>query len=149
MPPKCEYNFLTKAISVLTRLELDKLIDMQILDKMKDEVGKRTKILIVHDMRSICYREEFKPEGKNGELSENYKFIKMKYIYVRPGAYDYIKRVSSHPRVILSFHTFMTEENMKDVLGVIAEGREPLDFPLFSKDYCSMMDDFPNLKPLS
>ena len=72
----------------------------------------------------------------------------MKYIYVRPGAYDYIKRVASHPRVILSFFTFMTEENMKDILGVISEGREPIDFPLFSKAYCSMMDDFPNLKPL-
>ncbi len=73
--PKCEYNFLTKAISVLKKLELDMLIDEKILDRMKDEVGKRTKILILHDMRSICKREPLKLEGRNGEVNENYKVI--------------------------------------------------------------------------
>ena len=119
------------------------------IDELKIEVGKRTKILLLHDLRgSLCYRDHILPMGEDGQTNDNHAFIKMKYIYIKPGAYDYIKSVSSHPRVIFSFFTFMTEENMKDVLGVISQNREPLDLPLFSKDYCSMIDDNPNLRPL-
>lgn len=38
---------------------------------------------------------------------------------------------------------------MKDILDIIEKDQEqPLDYLLFSKDYCSLLDDFPNLSPL-
>ena len=37
---------------------------------------------------------------------------------------------------------------MQDVLDLIEKDREPLDYLLFCNEYCSMLDDFPNLSPL-
>ena len=64
------------------------------LIRLKITIGTRNKMLILHDIGgSLCYRDKKKPIGPNGETNPNFYRNKKKYVYLRPGALDYIRRL--------------------------------------------------------
>ena len=100
---------------------------------------------------NLCYRNEDLPVGPNGETNDNFVKLKNRYIFVRPGACDFIKRIQSHPRAFFGFLSFMKMINVEELVGVFTQmdpGLQPHLFKNFDKNYCSMFDDYPLYKPL-
>ena len=113
------------------------------------DVGARFKILVLHDIGgSLCFRNKNQPKKDNGETNPNFYFRKNVYIYVRPGALDYIRSVQSHPRVIFGFYSSMKASNITEVVQIMSKQEGVIPFVNFDAEYCSLIEDNPRLKPL-
>ena len=113
------YSTVTRMIKVLDNLGLSEQFDEQ-LQRLKRDVGKRFPILLLHDIGgTLIYRDKKQPVGPNGETNEDFLMNKNRFIYVRPGASEYVKRLQSHPRVIFGFYSSMIQKNVDDVLKLI------------------------------
>ena len=112
------YSTVTRLIKVLARLGLAEVYEEQ-LDRLKIEIGARFPILLLHDIGgTLIYRENKKPVGPNGEKTDKKFFkTKSKYVYVRPGASEYIKRLQSHPRVIFGFYSSIVMKYIEKILS--------------------------------
>jgi hypothetical protein len=87
------YTTLTRLLKLLTGFSLTDRWSLS-LENLKSDVGARFKILLLHDIGgTLINRDKELPTGPNGETNPNFIERKHRYIYVRPGAIDYIKRI--------------------------------------------------------
>ena len=61
------------------------------------------------------------PVGPDGQTNENYVVKRNRFIFVRPGACDFIKRLQAHPRCAFGFHSSMRLMNVEDIAQVFAD----------------------------
>ena len=118
----CGYSSLTRLIAMLkSNFDVEDM-SCEAIERLKIEVGARFKILLLSGLNgSLCFRDHIFPEGPNGERNENYIYRKYRYIWVRPGANEFIKRLQSHPRVIFGFYSFMKRENVEEVVEMLKQ----------------------------
>ena len=87
------YSSVTRLVELLEKSGLKDRFSLQI-DRIKFDLGARYKILLLHDIGgTLCYRHQDLPEGPNGESNPNFFLRKRRYIYIRPGALEYIRRI--------------------------------------------------------
>ena len=94
------------------------------------------------------FRDKDEPKGPNGESNPNFYLRKQRYVYVRPGAYDYIRRIQAHPRVKFGFYSSMKASNITDIAKILGDQEGIGPFEIFDAVYSSKIDENPQLKPL-
>ena len=66
----------------------------KVIERLVREVGEKCKVLLLHDLAgTLCWRGNNIPTGPNGETNQSYVIRKKRWIYVRPGAFEYIQRL--------------------------------------------------------
>ena len=147
---KQSYATVTRLIQVLAKHDLAQVYQEQ-LERLKREVGARFPILLLHDIGgTLIYRDNKKPVGPNGETNENFFRNKNKYVYVRPGASDYLKRLQSHPRVVFGFYSSIKKSNIEEILSNVQESGVDLgNYMVFDQDYCTNFSENAKLVSLA
>ena len=107
-------------------------------------------MLVLCDVNgTLCYRDWTQPKATNGETNTNFTKRGKNYIYLRPGARDFIRRMQSHPRVQFGLYTSMKPANMQGMAEEITGDAEDIKpFHLFDENYCTSMQTNLRLRPL-